>query len=458
MPPRSLEMPLSETAAALHQAGRREEAVRWYRRALETEPGHAAAIAGLARLLLEERKLSQAVELLRTPGGAAPGDLQLAAVRRDVALTLYAHNLWEEVGDWLAEAAALEPWDLPLAAAARRTRRPDYLAPAILDPLSGRELERTAAREGEAYIFVIDIAGTCNLRCPTCPVGNSERGERPIGFMPPEMFEKIVAKIKRESPSAVPIINLYNWGEPLLHPDLPAFIQLLRREGMRANLSSNLNIKRGLEDVIAADPHELKISLSGFSPASYARTHARGDLELVKENMRRVAEYRTRHKASTRVWVGHHIYKSNRHEIEDVRRLCTELGFEHHPMEAFYMPLERLMDVYAGKPNPRDGGILDDLITHPMERRRAGPRSGRYDCELRFNQTVINHDGKVALCCTVYEQPNMLGAGFLDESFADIEARKYRHSFCTGCYREGLEYAPRELPAHGKPPVTGAQA
>lgn len=438
---------IRRAARAMSDAGRRSEAERLYRRALEDDPSDAGAAAELARLYLDQRDLAAAVGLLEKASPLAPYDLPLAGLRRDAAMALYASNLWEKAADWLADAARLEPWDTVLARAARRTQRPDYLQPAIVDPISGRELARYAAREGESYVFVIEIVGTCNLRCPTCPVGNSTLGDRPIGFMKPELFDSIVAKIRRESPSPRPQINLFNWGEPLLHPDLPRFIKLLKQQEMRVHLSSNLNIKHGLEAAIAADPDELKISLSGFTPETYAGAHVRGKLEVVKENMRRVSRYRAAHKAATRIWVGHHIYKSNRHEIDDVRRFCGELGFEYQPIEAFYMPLERLIDAVDGKPNPLDRGILDDLLSHPAERQRriALSRSERYDCELRFNQTVINHDGAVALCCTVYDAPNMLGVGFLDESLAAIEARKYRHAFCRTCYARGMQYAPGEL-------------
>ena len=71
---------------------------------------------------------------------------------------------------------------------------------------------------------------------------------------------------------------------------------------------------------------------------------------------------------------------------------------------------------------------------------------------------MINHDGTVALCCTVYDAPNMLGTNYLDEPLADIEARKYRHAFCRTCYAKGMQYAPRELhaDASSKPLVAPA--
>jgi MoaA/NifB/PqqE/SkfB family radical SAM enzyme len=436
---------LAVAGETLLATGRRAEARRLLSRALETDAGDVKAATSLARLLVAEGNLHSAAQIIGAAMARAPFDLGFSSLQREIAIALYNAYLWEDAEPWLERAVSLEPWDQALASAYTRARRPAYLKPEVFDPQLGRTLHRYAAREGDTYIFVVDIVGTCNLRCPTCPVGNSPR--RPRGFMGLDMFERIVAKIGRESPVPHPQINLYNWGEPLLHPDLPAMISLLRGAGMRSCLSTNLNIKRGLEAAIAAAPDELKISLSGFSPETYSRAHARGKIDLVKANMRLVREYADRHRVTTKIWVGHHIYKSNQNEMEQVRQFCETLGFRYCPIRAFYMPLERVLEVLQGQPNPRDNGILEDLIRSPAEQQRAAAaqRSGCFDCELRFNQTVINHDGTVALCCTVYDESNMLGVSYLDEDFAAIEKRKYSHPFCQTCFRNHLEYAPSEL-------------
>lgn len=432
-------------AAGLVAAGRNEEARRFLDRALDADPSDAPAAVGLARLHLSTGDLRGAVRVAESALSRNPDDLRLMVLYGDIGLALYRAQLWEDAEPWLSRATDWEPWNAALAATDRRARRPAYLKSEIFDSQLGRSLRRYAAREGDTYIFVIEIVGTCNLRCPTCPVGNSP--ERPKGFMDLVLFERIVEKIRRESPVRHPQINLYNWGEPLLHPQLPNIIAMLRDAGMRSYLSSNLNIKRGLEAAIAANPDELKISLSGFSQETYARAHARGNLELVKRNMRLVRDYAVKHGATTNIWVGHHIYRSNQQDVEPVRRLCEQLGFAYHPIAAFYMPIERVLDVVNGKSNPRDGGILDDLLYKPGDRVRAAAaqRSGRFDCELRFNQTVINHDGTVALCCTVYDAPNMLGVSYLDEDFSAIERRKYNHPFCHTCIKNDLQYTPAEL-------------
>lgn len=427
--------------------GRAAEAEALFARALAARPGDPGALLGQVRAGLAARRFAGAVDALEALAAAHPFDLRHAPAQRMLALALYAEGYWEDAAPLLARAAALEPWDDALAAAAARTARPAYLAPEVEDPATGRRLLRYAARESGTYIYVIDIVGTCNLRCPTCPVGNSSHDGRPRGFMDRALFEAVVEKIARESPVPSPQVNLFNWGEPLLHPDLPHFLRVLRRAGMRSHLSSNLNIRRGLEEVVAAAPDDLKISLSGFSPETYGRAHLRGDLALVKRNMQELRRLLDRHRVATHVWVGHHIYRSNQHEAEAVRRFCADLGFAYHPFVAYYMPIERLMEVLDGQPNPRDRGILDDLLQHPAETQRAARerRSGRHDCELRFNQTVINHDGTVALCCTVYDAPNMLGVSFLDEDHAALEARRYAHPFCGPCMAANLHYAPRNL-------------
>lgn len=91
--------------------------------------------------------------------------------------------------------------------------------------------------------------------------------------------------------------------------------------------------------------------------------------------MPEVAAIRERLGPRTRIWVGHHAYRSNRDEIPEVARACAELGLEHRPIETFYVPLERLIDVVEGRANPRDSGVVGDLLTHPAPRRRPAPPS-----------------------------------------------------------------------------------
>lgn len=82
-----------------------------------------------------------------------------------------------------------------------------------------------------ADVFV-DIVGSCNLRCVMCPQGELEstRGERGCGFMSAEMLNRVLGRL-REQGYHGPSMNLYNRGDPLLHPSSPTFSTRAMRTG-----------------------------------------------------------------------------------------------------------------------------------------------------------------------------------------------------------------------------------
>jgi hypothetical protein len=169
--------------------------------------------------------------------------------------------------------------------------------------------------------------------------------------------------------------------------------------------------------------------------------------------MYRLRHYLDQYQATTRVWVGHHIYRSNQADVPEVAALCQELGFEHHPIAAFFQPLERLIEVVEGRGTEHP--ILQELVEHPLTYipRLQATKSTLLDCELRFNQTAINFDGSVALCCSVYEETNMLGAHFLEHGHRELEAMKYAHPTCKTCFEHGLACVPNDKYRLPKAPV-----
>lgn len=435
---------MMERAMAAHQAGRLPEAAAGYEQVLAAQPHNLFATHNLGMVRIGQGLLAQAERLLEQALAAHPAEPQTATARRELGLALFRAGHWERALRWLEQALVFFPGDREILAALDRARPRRHLAPEIFDPLRGTVLRRGSPRESSTYVYAIDVVGTCNLRCPTCPVGNFTEARRAKGFMPVETFEQILAKIVRERVAERPEIWLFSWGEPLLHPRLPEILERIRAAGLDSHLSTNLNIKKGLEEVIRARPTNLKISISGVSEATYAHTHAGGKLALVLENMRAIRRVLDADGNHTRVWVGHHVYRSNQHEVEPFARMCAELGFEHHPIAAFFQPLEKLIALAQGTAPAEP--IMDEMLEHPrqyLERFKAVRRRD-YDCELRYNQTSINFDGTVSLCCSVYDEPNMLGVRFLDEPHEQIQARKYRHPLCKTCIDLGLHYAPSD--------------
>jgi MoaA/NifB/PqqE/SkfB family radical SAM enzyme len=283
----------------------------------------------------------------------------------------------------------------------------------------------------------IDIVGACNLRCPSCPVGNMG----PIngtGLMDKGLFTRIIEKAKNEL--SVGAVNLFNWTEPLLHPELPEFIRTVKRHGLPCSISSNLNVMKNIEEVLRAGPDDFRISLSGFSQRVYSQTHVRGDIERVRDNMRILSETKRRiGNRVTRVHVYFHKYRHNLHEVDLMRKFAAELGFDWMDHWAYYMPLERTLELVEGTLPEAQQRFVDEFFALPIRAaiRATGPfKSER--CSLLEDQITVNHDGNVLLCCTVYDyKKNTLGQ-LLDMSAADLERAKSRHPTCDRCTEHGL--------------------
>src|SRR3954467_8278947 len=93
--------------------------------------------------------------------------------------------------------------------------------------------------EKPPFVLDVDIVGTCNLRCPSCPVGNSPELRTRSGTMPLELLEAILDKAMGEC--RLTYVGLFNWTEPFLHPRLPEMIAAVRSRQLPCALSTNLN-------------------------------------------------------------------------------------------------------------------------------------------------------------------------------------------------------------------------
>lgn len=456
------------TAVKHHQTGRLPEAAAIYRQVLAVDPDQADANHLLGVIAFQEERFTDAVDLIGKARNLAPKEANfninlaraLAQLGKliDAAEAFWAGGEFATAETTCRQAIEHEPENylshLMLSYILADLDRPReaeaalYKAFDLMPKIYGPDFRRdgkphaTPPSQRSPFTYVIDIVGTCNLRCPSCPVGNLAQADRPKGFMEIGLYEEIIAKIKKESPDATPKLWLFNWGEPTLHPKLPEFISIAKSRGLPVMLSSNLNTKLDLKEVIRAAPDEIKISLSGFSQEIYGKTHARGKIDLVKENMKKIHDYIDEFGVSINVWVSYHLYRHNVVDTIPMAEFAQSLGFGFNPIPAFYQPLEKILELITNGSPDDEKDLVDNLFFHPLQRviMSRPHRSNDLDCEIRANMTTINYDGSVALCCGVYNEENMLGVNFTDLPHEELQARKYEHEFCKTCYGYGLQF------------------
>lgn len=233
----------------------------------------------------------------------------------------------------------------------------------------------------------IEISNGCNLRCPACFTGVGDRG-RERGHMPFDAFER---HLKELGPYLLGV-TLTNWGEALLHPRVWDAVRCVRRHGVSALICTNFSLKFTVEDaeaLVDSGLNILGVAAGGSTQETYQTYRRHGDLGLVLKNVGLVMDSRKRLNSATPqvIWV-YHMFDHNLHEVEEARRMASELGVEFGLSKGWV-----------------DGPEWDPELRHEP----PVPKPTR--CEFLWRRATINNDGGVAPCH---------GTFFRDDDFAVI--------------------------------------
>lgn len=312
----------------------------------------------------------------------------------------------------------------------------------------------------KSWRYFLEVNSKCSLHCPTCTKGDETGYEHKTGVMDEALMERILDKIQSENPNA--IVFTYGNSEPFLHPRLPEVIASIKRRGLNAQLSTNLNFVRRLDELLAAKPDMIIISLSGFTQEIYERGHAGGDIEKVKANMRLIAEANIRRGRDITISVNYHIYKDNEHELPLMKEYATNLGIGFFSSYARAISMENAIqycrerdpqatpyEVQPGRPDwnaalPPGGKIYADA----MSRIRTPPTdaAAMYQehplapvCPVGAGSifTFIRHDGKTQLCACVADRRITL-KDYLDTTPDDLIEQRTGHAICQQCLKYRL--------------------
>lgn len=103
----------------------------------------------------------------------------------------------------------------------------------------------------------LEISNLCNLRCSFCP-GTS----RKPGRMTQEELQVLLPKLRPWTD----YLYFHLMGEPLLHPELEAFLSLAGQAGFRMILTTNGTLLKKQQEILLASPglHKINISLHAF--------------------------------------------------------------------------------------------------------------------------------------------------------------------------------------------------
>lgn len=284
----------------------------------------------------------------------------------------------------------------------------------------------------------IEISGACNAKCPYCVKGRGIQAQG--GIMPVEKFERILVHLKTNDmlPSSG-IIHLFNWGEPLLHPQINRIIQTCGKYGLFAFISSNLIYLPKLEPDSLRLLTGVGVSLSGFSDNSYGRIHGK-NLRAVLDNIDRLYLMAIDAKCRWRPHVLWHRYRFNESEMSTAERFFRNRNIGFQPSIACLNGIDLAMDFYFDKRMDRSERkkIEADLFTEYMREIHHRLRDGKYLCP-QWSYLNIDEDANLLLCCgwSTSVRQSVLGS-FLEMNEKQIRNLKTTASLCSKCIERGV--------------------
>ncbi len=250
--------------------------------------------------------------------------------------------------------------------------------------------------------------------------------------MSPQLLETILKKAKSESP--IDFVGLYNWTEPLLHPQIGELINIVNSFGLRCLISSNLNISKRLEDVIKAQPAFFRVSLSGFTNHIYQQQHRGGDVERVKENMRLLADLVRKYNSKTHIEIYYLRWLGNLDEEFFMQEFAENLGFTFKAEWAWMCPIEKQIAILS---NDESGYSDEDILTVNSLARPfletvnfLMTKYANSGCPYIHGVLTLDCTGRVSLCCGTFNQELYTIGNYLDYTLSELNSMKLKNDNC----------------------------
>jgi len=326
------------------------------------------------------------------------------------------------------------------------------------------------------YGIRLEASSICQLKCPSCPTakGTTSKSSGGRGFLKFDDFKKII-----DENSWIKKIELSNWGEIFLNPDLLKIMKYAYETGISLTARNGVNFntvnKEVLEALVQYEFKYLSISIDGASPETYSMYRKRGDFNQVIENVFQLNEYKKKYNSEyPRLRWQFVLFEHNKHELETANSIANKLKmefsiklswdkklavkvdgrgaiFSNGKIESTEKLDEGGFDASRSISNPSNyqlHGTTQKLISIIQELEHKRNQFLKTICMQLWLQPQINWDGKILGCCVnywgdygnVFDFPDLLTA-FSNEKIvyarrmSSGQVQKKKGIPCTTCHQ-----------------------
>jgi sulfatase maturation enzyme AslB (radical SAM superfamily) len=285
------------------------------------------------------------------------------------------------------------------------------------------------------YMPTIEVAGLCNLRCISCNMGVPGANING-GFMSADNYRKVLEKMSQE----IPFLNsvyLYQWGEPLINPQIDEIIRITAEFGIACEISTNLMNIKNLEKAVAAQPEFFVVPCSGTGK-NFERMRTGGKWEQFRSNLFELRRLLDKYDANTVVRMHYHMYNNNLDDDYDaIQALAGELGFQFKPVMAQIFPEYVLRNVIYNEPIPKEMQEASTHLVFPIEEQLAHAQANKdRNCFMIKVFPVVRWDLSVVQCSNLTFPT--VSKSYLDMSLDELLRERIDNKFCDSCMDHGM--------------------
>ncbi len=231
----------------------------------------------------------------------------------------------------------------------------------------------------------LEASSVCQLKCPKCPTGSgaNRRGVIGSGFLSFDNFKRFV-----DSHPKIRLIELSNYGEIFLNPELYGILEYAHQKGVHITALNGVNLNDIEPDVLEAlvryKVKGLTLSIDGASDAVYRMYRKNGNLDRVLDNFAKINLYKKKYRSRWPVLRWQFVvFDHNRHELQRAKEMAKN-------MKALFFA-KPCWDEPVGE---KDGGLQQERGSTVAEKQPL-----LLYCSQFWYQPQVNWDGKLLGCC-----------------------------------------------------------
>lgn len=278
----------------------------------------------------------------------------------------------------------------------------------------------------------------CQLKCPVCPTATGQIGNTiGSGFLRFEDFKRLI-----DRNPWVCEIELSNWGEIFLNPDLLKIIKYAYHHNVNLRVDNGVNLNTASDELLEAlvkyRLYSVTCSIDGASQATYSLYRRHGSFERVIDHIKRINAYKARYRSSWPFLTWQFVvFGHNEHEIPLARQMAQALRMSFSVKLSWTEAFSPVQD----KEWVRKESGLGVASREEFKAKYGESYLMKSICAQLWKQPQINYDGRVLGCAVNYwgDFGNAFADGLMES--LNNEKIKYARQMLLG-HREGRKDIP----------------